>query len=55
MLFDENTLSVYIKRIRDKIEDNPSDPQYIVNKRGLGYMWNKDMHNQGDGSTCGDE
>jgi len=41
--FDENTLSVYIKRIRDKIEDNPRDPQYIVNKRGLGYKWNKDI------------
>jgi len=40
--FDENTLSVYIKRIRDKIEDNPREPQYIVNKRGLGYKWNKD-------------
>ncbi|MFT5875970.1 MAG: DNA-binding response OmpR family regulator [Clostridium sp.] len=41
--FDENTLSVYIKRIRDKVEDNPSDPQYIVNRRGLGYKWNKDV------------
>lgn len=41
--FDENTLSVYIKRIRDKIEDNPRAPQYIVNKRGLGYKWNKDV------------
>ncbi|MBZ9608770.1 response regulator transcription factor [Clostridium estertheticum] len=41
--FDENTLSVYIKRIRDKIEDNPREPQYIVNKRGLGYKWNKDV------------
>lgn len=41
--FDENTLSVYIKRIRDKVEDNPKDPQYIVNKRGLGYKWNKDV------------
>lgn len=41
--FDENTLSVYIKRIRDKIEDNPKDPQYIVNKRGLGYKWNMDV------------
>jgi DNA-binding response OmpR family regulator len=40
--FDENTLSVYIKRIREKIEDNPREPQYIVNKRGLGYKWNKD-------------
>jgi DNA-binding response OmpR family regulator len=41
--FDENTLSVYIKRIREKIEDNPRVPQYIVNKRGLGYKWNKDI------------
>ncbi len=41
--FDENTLSVYIKRIRDKIEDNPREPQYIVNKRGLGYKWNKEI------------
>ncbi|MBC8059216.1 MAG: response regulator transcription factor [Clostridiaceae bacterium] len=41
--FDENTLSVYIKRIREKIEDNPREPQYIVNQRGLGYKWNKDI------------
>ncbi len=41
--FDENTLSVYIKRIRQKIEDNPREPEYIVNKRGLGYKWNKDI------------
>jgi DNA-binding response OmpR family regulator len=44
--FDENTLSVYIKRIREKIEDNPREPQYIVNKRGLGYKWNKDMQHR---------
>ncbi len=41
--FDENTLSVYIKRIREKIEDNVKDPQYIVTQRGLGYKWNKDV------------
>jgi len=45
--FDENTLSVYIKRIRDKIEDNPREPQYIVNQRGLGYKWDKDIEVQG--------
>lgn len=38
--FDENTLSVYIKRIREKIEDDPKIPEYIVNVRGLGYRWN---------------
>jgi DNA-binding response OmpR family regulator len=39
--FDENTLSVYIKRIREKVEDNPKSPEYIVTQRGIGYMWNK--------------
>ncbi|MDP4144470.1 MAG: response regulator transcription factor [Bacillota bacterium] len=41
--FDENTLSVYIKRIREKIEDNPREPQYIATQRGVGYMWSKDV------------
>lgn len=41
--FDENTLSVYIKRIREKIEDNPREPSYIVTQRGLGYKWNVDV------------
>lgn len=41
VFFDENTLAVYIKRIREKIEDNPREPEYIVTMRGLGYMWNK--------------
>lgn len=39
--FDENTLSVYIKRIRGKIEENEKTPEYIITQRGLGYMWNK--------------
>ena len=34
---EENTLSVYIKRLRDKLEDDPSDPSLIVTVRGLGY------------------
>jgi len=41
--FDENTLSVYIKRIREKVEDNPKEPQYIITQRGLGYKWNKEV------------
>lgn len=45
--FDENTLSVYIKRMREKIEDNPKNPQYIVTQRGLGYMWNVDIIRDG--------
>jgi len=43
LFFDENTLSVYIKRIREKIEDNPKEPQYIVNQRGFGYKWNQSV------------
>ena len=34
---EENTLSVYIKRLRDKLEDDPAEPSLIVTVRGLGY------------------
>jgi len=33
----ENTLMVHIRRIREKIEDNPSSPAYLQTIRGLGY------------------
>lgn len=42
---EENTLSVYIKRLREKIEDNPSKPEYITTKRGLGYIWVREVVN----------
>lgn len=35
---NDNTLTVYIKRLRDKIEDNPANPEYIKTIRGMGYM-----------------
>jgi two-component system, OmpR family, response regulator RegX3 len=41
---DDNTLSVHIRRLREKLEDNPSEPKYITTVRGFGYMWNKDMN-----------
>ncbi|MED4959377.1 response regulator transcription factor [Paenibacillus macerans] len=36
---DENALTVTIKRLRAKIEDDPSAPKYIKTVYGLGYMW----------------
>ena len=36
---DNNTLTVYIRRLRMKIEDNPSEPKRLVTVRGLGYKW----------------
>jgi len=34
---NDNTLTVYIKRLREKLEDNPQDPTIIKTVRGLGY------------------
>lgn len=34
---NDNTLTVYIKRIREKIEDDPQNPTFIRTVRGLGY------------------
>ena len=35
---NDNTLTVYIKRLRDKIEDNPDSPSIIKTVRGMGYV-----------------
>ncbi|MZQ80601.1 response regulator [Paenibacillus sp. 5J-6] len=34
---NDNTLTVYIKRLREKLEDDPKDPRFIKTIRGLGY------------------
>ena len=37
---DNSSLTVYIRRLRTKIEDNPGEPERIVTVRGMGYKWN---------------
>lgn len=39
---EDNTLTVYIKRLRDKIEEDPTNPVYIKTVRGLGYIIEND-------------
>ncbi|OWR31438.1 DNA-binding response regulator [Saccharibacillus sp. O23] len=34
---DDNTVSVYVRRVREKIEDQPSDPRYLKTVWGVGY------------------
>lgn len=37
---DDNTVAVNVRRLREKIEDDPQQPQKIVTVRGAGYKWN---------------
>lgn len=41
---DENALSVAVKRLRDKLEDDPSRPRFIKTVYGLGYTWAVNGH-----------
>lgn len=38
---DVRTVDVTVRRLREKIEDDPSAPKYILTKRGVGYYFNK--------------
>ena len=38
---DNSTLTVYIRRLRMKVENNPSEPEMILTVRGMGYKWNE--------------
>lgn len=37
---DNNTLTVYMRRLRIKVEDNPSEPKMLLTVRRMGYKWN---------------
>lgn len=37
---DNNSLTVYIRRLRTKIEDDPGNPERIMTVRRMGYKWN---------------
>lgn len=38
---DDRTVDVTIRRLREKVEDQPSHPQYIITKRGVGYYFQR--------------
>lgn len=38
---DVRTVDVHVRRLREKIEENPSDPKYIFTKWGVGYYFNE--------------
>lgn len=44
-LGDLRAVDVAIRRLREKIEDKPAEPDYIITKRGLGYYFNKQYGN----------
>lgn len=39
---DDNTLSVYIRRLREKVEADPSEPKRLLTVRGIGYQWKEE-------------
>lgn len=43
---DDNTLSVNIKRLREKIEGDSAKPEYIITVRGLGYKWDREVRGE---------
>ncbi len=36
---DTNTVTVHIRRLREKIEPDPSQPRYVLTIWGVGYRW----------------
>ena len=36
---DMRTVDVAVRRLREKLEDSPADPVYVLTKRGMGYYF----------------
>jgi len=39
---DQRTVDVTVRRLREKIEDDPGNPEYVLTKRGVGYYLKKE-------------
>ena len=39
-VLDDNTVAVNVRRLREKIEDDPQEPRFLTTVRGAGYRWN---------------
>jgi two-component system response regulator VicR len=39
---DVRAVDVAVRRLREKIEDDPASPKFIVTRRGLGYLFQQD-------------
>ena len=37
---DSGSLTVYMRRLRMKVEDDPGEPRMLLTVRGMGYKWN---------------
>lgn len=49
---DSNTLTVYIRRLRTKIENDPKNPERIVTVRRMGYKWKTDEWGGSNEAIC---
>lgn len=49
-MVDDNTITVYIKRIRSKIEENPKEPKYLKTIRESDICWRSDKNEMDQGN-----
>ena len=42
-IMEDNTLNVHVRRLREKIEENPNQPRYIKTERGVGYIFEESV------------